>query len=88
LTACAEFLEDDDVRDAVGELVNVIGGNLKALLPGDTAISTPLVFTSPRLSLARSSPFSKGLSSRNLDRRTSGKRRPQSPSLASAVPLA
>lgn len=44
----AGSLDDDDVRDAVGELVNMIGGNLKALLPGDTAISTPLVFTSPR----------------------------------------
>lgn len=43
----AQSLDDDDVRDAVGELVNMIGGNLKALLPSDTAISTPLVFTSP-----------------------------------------
>lgn len=42
----AQSLDDDDVRDAVGELVNMIGGNLKALLPGDTAISTPLVCTS------------------------------------------
>ena len=41
-------LNEEDVRDAVGELVNMIGGNLKALLPGDTVISTPLVFTSPR----------------------------------------
>jgi CheY-specific phosphatase CheX len=44
----AASLNEDDVRDAVGELVNMIGGNLKALLPGDTAISTPLVFTSPQ----------------------------------------
>jgi len=42
----ASSLNEEDVRDAVGELVNMIGGNLKALLPGDTAISTPLVFTS------------------------------------------
>ncbi len=34
---------DDDVKDAIGELVNTIGGNLKGLLPANTQISMPLV---------------------------------------------
>ncbi|HET9060562.1 MAG TPA: chemotaxis protein CheX [Acidimicrobiales bacterium] len=32
-----------DVVDAVGELVNVVGGNIKALLPGPTVLSLPNV---------------------------------------------
>ena len=32
-----------DVRDAVGELVNAVGGNLKALLPGPTWLALPRV---------------------------------------------
>ena len=35
---------DEDVKDALGELVNMIGGNLKGLLPEETAISAPSVF--------------------------------------------
>jgi CheY-specific phosphatase CheX len=34
---------DDDVRDAMGELANMIGGNLKGLMPEETCVSTPLV---------------------------------------------
>lgn len=34
---------DDDVRDAVGELVNIIGGNLKPILPHGIALSMPSV---------------------------------------------
>jgi chemotaxis protein CheX len=33
----------EDVRDALGELVNMVGGNIKALLPGPTQLSLPLV---------------------------------------------
>jgi CheY-specific phosphatase CheX len=33
----------DDVRDALGEIANMVGGNLKALLPGPTNLSLPLV---------------------------------------------
>ncbi len=36
-------LAPEEVRDAAGELVNVIAGNLKALLPGDNFISLPTV---------------------------------------------
>jgi chemotaxis protein CheX len=33
----------DEVRDALGELTNVIGGNVKALFPGPSRISLPTV---------------------------------------------
>ena len=32
-----------ELTDAVGELVNVVGGNVKSLLPGPSALSLPLV---------------------------------------------
>lgn len=35
---------DDDVKDAMGELVNMIGGNLKGLLSVNTVLSAPVVF--------------------------------------------
>ncbi len=34
---------DDDVRDAMAELANMIGGNLKGLMPEETCVSMPLV---------------------------------------------
>lgn len=34
---------DADVADAVGELVNMIGGNLKSLMPGPSVLSLPSV---------------------------------------------
>jgi CheY-specific phosphatase CheX len=37
---------DADVIDAMGELVNMIGGNLKALMPEETCISAPQVLQS------------------------------------------
>lgn len=36
---------DADVRDAVGELANVVGGNVKGMLPGTTALGLPRVET-------------------------------------------
>jgi CheY-specific phosphatase CheX len=35
---------NDDVKDSMGELVNMIGGNLKGLLSVDTVLSPPVVF--------------------------------------------
>ncbi|GIH97617.1 chemotaxis protein CheX [Planobispora siamensis] len=35
----------DDIADAVGELVNVIGGNVKSLLPDGSLLSLPHVAT-------------------------------------------
>jgi chemotaxis protein CheX len=34
---------NDDVRDCIGELTNMIAGNLKSLLPVETALSMPSV---------------------------------------------
>ena len=31
----------DDIEDVVGELANMVGGNMKALLPGPTQLSVP-----------------------------------------------
>jgi CheY-specific phosphatase CheX len=47
---------DDDVKDAMGELVNMIGGNLKGLLPIETELSSPIVFEKPPLEMAHSRP--------------------------------
>ncbi len=40
-------LEDEDVDDALGELANVLGGNVKAVLPGPSALGLPEVGTPP-----------------------------------------
>ncbi len=40
-------LEDEDVADALGEMANVVGGNVKASLPGPSALSLPEVGTAP-----------------------------------------
>jgi chemotaxis protein CheX len=37
----AEALTDDEVADALGELTNMIGGNVKSLLPGPSQLSMP-----------------------------------------------
>ncbi|HWJ07885.1 MAG TPA: chemotaxis protein CheX [Nocardioides sp.] len=34
---------DGDVADAVGELVNMVGGNIKSLMPGPSVLSLPAV---------------------------------------------
>ncbi|GAB3684260.1 chemotaxis protein CheX [Angustibacter aerolatus] len=34
-------LDDEDVEDALRELANVLGGNLKSLLPGDCSLGLP-----------------------------------------------
>ncbi|GAB3860800.1 hypothetical protein GCM10028801_24000 [Nocardioides maradonensis] len=38
-----EDAADADVADAVGELVNMIGGNVKSLMPGPSVLSLPMV---------------------------------------------
>lgn len=37
----AEHVSDRETADAVGELANMTGGNLKAVLPGPCRLSTP-----------------------------------------------
>ena len=36
-------LSEDDERDVIGELTNVIAGNIKALFPGSNSISLPTI---------------------------------------------
>jgi len=36
-----ELLDHEDVADAFGEIANVVGGNVKAALPGPSALSLP-----------------------------------------------
>ena len=40
-------LDDEDVEDALGELANVVGGNVKATLPGPSVLGLPEVGTAP-----------------------------------------
>jgi chemotaxis protein CheX len=42
-----EILEHEDVADAFGEIANVVGGNVKAALPGPSALSLPEVGDGP-----------------------------------------
>ncbi len=46
-------LEDDDLRDALGELTNMVGGNIKTLLPGSENISLPTVIEGSNYGVAR-----------------------------------
>lgn len=38
-----EDITDDEVRDALGELTNMVAGNIKAQLPAQTRLSMPTV---------------------------------------------
>jgi chemotaxis protein CheX len=38
-----EEVSEAEMSDAVGEVVNILGGNLKAMLPGPSALSLPTV---------------------------------------------
>jgi chemotaxis protein CheX len=40
-------LDDEDVADAFGEIANVVGGNVKAALPGPSALSLPELGEAP-----------------------------------------
>jgi chemotaxis protein CheX len=42
-----ETVDSDDVADALGELANVVGGNVKALLPGPSTLGLPEVGPRP-----------------------------------------
>ena len=42
-----ERLDHEDVADAFGEIANVVGGNVKAALPGPSALSLPEVGNPP-----------------------------------------
>ena len=38
-----EVATSDDIVDSLGELVNIIGGNVKSIMPGPSKLSLPLV---------------------------------------------
>ncbi|SFF63838.1 chemotaxis protein CheX [Blastococcus tunisiensis] len=40
-------LDAEDVQDALGELANVVGGNVKAVLPGHSVLGLPEVGSAP-----------------------------------------
>ena len=42
-------LTDDDVYDALGEVANIIGGNIKALVPDAGALGLPAIAEAPPL---------------------------------------
>jgi len=39
----ADALDDREVADALGELTNMVGGNIKSLIPGPSRLSMPAV---------------------------------------------
>jgi len=45
--AAPDLLEHEDVADAFGEIANVVGGNVKAALPGPSGLSLPEVGDAP-----------------------------------------
>ena len=47
--ATPEVIEYEDVADAFGEIANVVGGNVKAALPGPSALSLPDVGAAPEV---------------------------------------
>jgi chemotaxis protein CheX len=44
-----EVLDEEDVVDAFGEIANVVGGSVKAALPGHSALSLPSVGAAPEV---------------------------------------
>ncbi|MFD2091251.1 chemotaxis protein CheX [Blastococcus deserti] len=40
-------LDPEDIEDGMGELANVVGGNVKAILPGPSVLGLPEVGTAP-----------------------------------------
>lgn len=45
-----EELTQADIQDAVAELVNIIGGGVKSIMPGPSALSLPMVTFGPQFS--------------------------------------
>lgn len=41
----AQELADDEITDALGEITNMLGGSVKAYLPGESTLSLPTVIT-------------------------------------------
>lgn len=42
-------ISDDEIHDAIREIVNIVGGNIKCMLGGETDLSLPAVSPTPEL---------------------------------------
>ena len=42
-----EVIDEEDVADALGELANVLGGNIKSVLPGESKLGLPQIGSPP-----------------------------------------
>ena len=47
MTRPPTVVDDEDVADALGELANVLGGNIKSVLPGESRLGLPQVGPAP-----------------------------------------
>jgi chemotaxis protein CheX len=47
MTRPPTVVDDEDVADALGELANILGGNIKSVLPGPSALGLPQIGTAP-----------------------------------------
>ncbi|MBB2945843.1 chemotaxis protein CheX [Actinoplanes lutulentus] len=46
----AEEVSEEDISDTLGELANIVGGNVKAMLPSGAQLSLPQVMLAPETS--------------------------------------
>jgi chemotaxis protein CheX len=47
MTRPPAVVDEEDVADAIGELANVLGGNIKSVLPGPSALGLPQIGSAP-----------------------------------------
>jgi len=47
MTRPPTVVDDEDVADALGELANVLGGNIKSVLPGESRLGLPQIGSAP-----------------------------------------
>jgi chemotaxis protein CheX len=47
MTRPPTVVDDEDVADALGELANVLGGNIKSVLPGPSRLGLPRIGSAP-----------------------------------------
>jgi chemotaxis protein CheX len=51
MTRPPAVVDDEDVADALGELANVLGGNIKSVLPGQSKLGLPQLGSAPSVGL-------------------------------------
>jgi chemotaxis protein CheX len=47
MTRPPTVVDAEDVADALGELANVLGGNIKSVLPGESRLGLPQIGSAP-----------------------------------------